>query len=150
MAIRRYAKGSRQHVQMSFEAGEFDCRCTRPECNFTLIDEDLVLALQRLHNEVLLPIHITEGFRCAARQAELRGARNADGTPKYLTANGTSSHELGMAADLRTGKHSGVELEALARKVGFKAVGVGERFIHVDTRDILTTPEKTRRWVYPY
>lgn len=150
MAIRKYRKGSNQFVQPNFQASEFDCRCKSFKCQETLIDDDLAFCLQLMHDKLMLPLHITEGYRCAIRQQELRDAKKPDGSPKYLTAAGRSPHEDGLAADVRTGKHSGADLEAVARKAGFRAVGVGKKFVHVDTRDIMTRTHKPRRWVYPY
>ena len=91
--------------------------------------------MQELRNELGAQIHVTSGFRCKGKQADLSAAG-------YETAQ-NSLHLLGMAADIRTGKHSGVEIESAARKVGFKAVGVAATWIHVDVRQ-----DKERRWFY--
>lgn len=143
MTVRRYPKGSTQYVQPNFQVDEFSCKCGTFQCQTTLIDDDLALGLQLMHNALLLPIHITEGYRCAVRQQQLRDAKNSDGTPMYETAKGRSPHEDGLAADIKAGKLSGHELEAAARKAGFLAVGRGLRWVHVDTRQ-----GKTRSWTY--
>lgn len=143
--VRKYKKGSSQFVQLNFQVDEFDCRCGTDHCTETWIDDDLALGLQLMSNNLLMPIHITEGYRCAIRQQQLRDAKNPDGSPKYKTAVGRSPHQDGLAADVKVGKLTGYELEAAAAKAGFKAIGRGKRFIHVDTR-----VGKTRRWTYPY
>lgn len=140
--IRKYKKGSEQFVQPNFQVSEFDCPCNYMSCNYTLVDDDLALGLQLLHDLLLSPIHITEGFRCEKYHADLQ--KRGYKTALY------SQHLLGKAADLKTGKHTGEQLETAARKVGFRAVGVGKRWAHIDTRDIVTRNEKPRRWEYSY
>jgi uncharacterized protein YcbK (DUF882 family) len=116
--------GSRDKVGEYFQAREFDCRCGR--CLETRIDPELIKRLDALRR-LAGPLIITSGFRCAAHQAALRGRG-------FETARGTSQHELGRAADLVSRRYAPVELEALARQVGFTAVGLAPTFIHVDLR----------------
>lgn len=160
MAVRRYPKGSKQYVQPHFQAFEFDCKCGRPECTYTDIDEDGALALELLHNDLQAKcpedeqdsfgVHINEGFRCAYRQQWLRDQKNPDGTPKYETAAGISDHEKGMAWDIRTNRHTGEALEQAAYRVGVRVVGVGRRFIHMSSRFLGQMQERIRRWTYRY
>lgn len=112
-----------------------------------------------IHNEInkdspigkpKFAIHINEGFRCELRQQQLRNAKNEDGTPKYHTSEGISTHQTGMAADIKTMYHSGAELDTVAARVGFRSIGVGKRFIHVDTRGLGQPNEKPRKWFYLY
>ena len=145
MSIRSYPRGSQVRIQPNFRALEFDCACDDSKCKTTQVDDDLVLALQLIHDKTGGPVHVLEGYRCAKRQQWLRDQRNADGTPKYQTAIGRSPHEDGRAADIKTYIHPGHELEAFAAQAGVKAIGVGKRFIHIDMRR-----DKTRRWTYPY
>lgn len=133
MALKEFPKGSEARLSESFEALEFDCPCRK--CHTTLIDMDLIEKLERLRELAGAPLYITSGFRCRNHQDELE-------RKGYETAS-LSMHLVGGAADLRTGKHTGEELEMLARAAGFLAVGVGARWIHVDLRDA-----KERRWVY--
>ncbi len=84
------------------------------------------------------PLAITSGYRCHAYQQELK-ARG------YETAVGVSQHELGRAADLVCPDLTGEELARTARACGFKAVGTGRKFIHVDLR-----ADKERAWNYSY
>lgn len=130
-----YPKGSEERLSSGFKAYEMDCPCSR--CHETPIDDELILRLQELRELLGFPVKITSGYRCEAHQADLR-------EQGCETAVGISQHQLGKAADIKTGHHTGIELEIAARKVGFVAVGVGKEFIHVDTRP------NHRAWVYSY
>lgn len=136
MAILTYQKGIHVTLTPHFISTEFDCPCKT--CKTTLIDEQLIEYLEALRGSVQSPLRINSGYRCAEYQNELR-------LRGYETATGRSTHEDGRAADvMRTdAQSSGIELEKLAREVGFKAVGVGHNWIHVDLRS-----DKERRWLY--
>jgi uncharacterized protein YcbK (DUF882 family) len=131
-----YQKGSDEQITKDFKAREFDCPCDH--CSQTFIDDELVLKLQEMRDMLAFPIKITSGYRCDHHQEELREMG-------FETARGRSEHQEGKAADIKTGHHLGVELEEAARAVGFKAVGVGKAWVHVDLRD-----DKERRWTYSY
>lgn len=134
MAILTLPKGSKALVTKDFTASEFDCPCDK--CGSTLIDLELVAGIQRMRDALRVPITVTSGYRCTLHQIELQ-ERGLE------TAKKKSTHEEGRAADISTGKHSGDQLEACARGCGFRAVGVGKMFIHIDMRD-----DKDRRWTY--
>lgn len=134
MPVRKYPKRSRERLGRHFLACEFDCPC--PNCTETLIDPELVAGLERLRDDLGVPIRITSGYRCPAHQAELASF------PRFQTAK-VSKHPEGKAADLQARGFTGPELEERARAVGFEAVGVGGTWIHVDTRR-----GKVRRWAY--
>lgn len=134
--VHSYPKDSDESLTKDFKAREFDCPCDH--CHETLIDDELVLKLQELRELLAFPIKITSGYRCEHHQEELREMG-------FETAVGKSQHELGKAADVKTGHHLGIEIEEAARSAGFKAVGVGRSFIHADLRD-----DKNRRWKYSY
>lgn len=133
MALLRLKKGDHEPVGKHFAGAEFDCPC--PSCVETLIDTDLIDRLDALRDRLGAPIRITSGYRCPAHQ-------------KFLAAHGFetakhSRHLVGEAADIWTGKQTGEQLEAAARAVGFRAVGVAKVWVHVDLRD-----DKDRRWLY--
>jgi uncharacterized protein YcbK (DUF882 family) len=130
----RYKKGSIEQVSPHFQAWEFDCSCDK--CDHTLIDEVLVKRLETMRDYLGAPIRITSGFRCDARQYDL-------GKKGYETSKGISTHQLGKAADIHAADLIGLELEKAARKAGFRAVGVGKRWVHVDVRS-----DKDRSWEY--
>jgi len=130
-----FRKNDESQVSKYFKAHEFDCPCLK--CETTLIDSELVLKLDKMREAAGSPLKITSGYRCPDHQAALK----AKG---YETAPGISQHELGKAADVvclgvtRTGQ----DLEKYAVKAGFKRLGVGLAFIHVDVK------EGSNRWQY--
>lgn len=139
--IRKYAKGTHKKVQPNLESSEFDCRCRSEECKTTLIDDDLVLAIQMLRDQLGTELFIRSGFRCAAYQADLKKRG-------YETARGVSTHELGMAADVFTRRHTGQELADLAMKVGLRRIGIADGWIHIDTKSLFQTPNEVTIWRY--
>lgn len=136
MAVLKYKKGQNGILSPHFTMSEFDCPCTN--CTDTEVDTALIDKLELFRNGVGIPVKINSGYRCANYQNDLR-------LRGYETAIGVSQHELGRAADVmrEDAQSSGIELEAIARSCGFKAVGVGHNWIHVDLRD-----DKERRWEY--
>lgn len=133
MSTITYKKNSNTTLSTHFKSREFMCPCS--DCKETIIDKILVSQLEALRTLLGSSLKITSGYRCANYQEQLR-------IRGYETAKGISQHELGKAADITDGVTPGIELEDMARRVGFKSVGVGRLFIHVDTR-----PEE-RRWTY--
>lgn len=125
--IKAYTKYSDLKAGRFFKAYEFDCGCKNPECQETLISQELLDRLDRMRIALDCPLHITSGFRCRAHQEYLKKIG-------LETATGISQHELGNAADVQTRRHKGPDLAFYARNAGFTSVGVGKRFIHVDTR----------------
>lgn len=133
--IKVYPKGSQEKVGRHFRACEFDCPCSYDDCKETRIDSELVDLLDNFRDQCGCPLLITSGCRCHRHQQDLR----EQGYP----AAKDSEHEKGEAADVKTGKQAGLELEELARKVGFRAVGVADHWVHVDTR-----MDRDRSWSY--
>lgn len=135
ISVITFKKHSDEQVSKDFKAYEFDCPCDH--CTATPIEMKLIEMLQVLRDEIGFPVKITSGYRCAAYQEDLKRRG-------YETAKGISQHELGAAVDIKTGHHTGEELEKFARQVGFMAVGVGKHWVHIDLR-----PEH-HRWTYTY
>ena len=123
-----------KQLSTHFSLDEFKCPCGN--CKIVEIDMELVDKLERLRSLLGSKLTITSGYRCQDYQDQLtlRG---------YETSKGTSQHTLGMAADVMNGIATGQELAGCAVQAGFKAIGVGNNFIHVDLR-----ADKERRWTY--
>jgi uncharacterized protein YcbK (DUF882 family) len=78
---------------------EFACHCTHPACSRTPVDFELPTAIQECvdwflaqDNHVLykrIAVHINSGYRCTAHNNKVTDSKS-----------GTSTHTLGMAADL--------------------------------------------------
>lgn len=116
-----------------FRAFEFDCPCRN--CQSTLVSEELLLKLQVIRDILKSPIKINSGYRCEEHQKELEALG-------YETAP-YSQHLRGCAADIQSIPYPGVYLERVAKQAGFRAIGVGQSWIHVDTRK-----DKDRQWEY--
>jgi zinc D-Ala-D-Ala carboxypeptidase len=132
--MKSFPKGSHEKVGKWFKAFEFDCSCQ--ECSFTFIDETLVSRLDQIRDSVGAPLVITSGYRCDHHQNKLKESG-------HRTAVGRSTHQDGKAADIRCKNISGADLANHAEAVGFKAIGIANSWIHVDTRT-----GKRRRWTY--
>lgn len=128
-------KGHKIEFADHFRSNEFDCQCSYEDCFFTTVSYSLILRLDKLR-EMLGPIKVTSGYRCQRHQDDLRMSG-------IKTVTKPSTHQRGSAADVKTGRHTGAELEEAARSVGFKAIGVATDWIHIDLRN-----NKERRWVY--
>jgi hypothetical protein len=89
----------------------------------------LALALEKLRAELRVPISITSGFRNFATNKAVGGATK-------------SRHLVGDAADISIGNHDRRKLLQAAINAGFRGIGLGKTFLHVDLR-----PAKT---VWPY
>ncbi len=132
MSVISFKKGSKAQVSTHFVSNEFDCPCV--DCRVTLVDKILVSQLEAMRTLLGSKLQVTSGYRCQDYQDQLalRG---------YETAK-NSQHLLGKAADVTNGVATGVELEEIARRVGFTSVGVGKHFVHLDLRP------GYRRWAY--
>jgi zinc D-Ala-D-Ala carboxypeptidase len=130
-----YPKDSTDQLSEHFNQKELACKCTRPECDFTIVHMELINRLETLRTLVGHPVIITSGYRCERYQAVLAAAG-------FQTAKGISTHTEGMAADIKVRHLSGEDLEKLAREAGFESVGVAKTWIHVDIRP------GHRRWTY--
>jgi uncharacterized protein YcbK (DUF882 family) len=129
----RWNKGDRLPVGAHFKTWELECRCSLPTCKEQMIASELIHKLDKLRDELGEPLYVRSAFRCAGHQANLRAGG-------LQTAKGTSTHELGQAADIAA--RDMTRLEELAAKY-FLAIGTARTFLHVDLR-----ADRVRRWPY--
>ena len=126
--IRQYslAKDSKTYLAPCFQVKEFACRAA----DTILIDDELVVLLQCIREHFGAKVHITSGYRTAAHNAAVGGAKS-------------SQHLLGRAADIRVEGVSVEDVAAYAESlmpdwggVGRYPVKVGRAtgWVHVDTR----------------
>ena len=134
MAIKQYslAKDGARQLSPAFKVREFRCR---DGSDVVMIDESLVVLLQCIREHFGKPITITSGYRTAAHNAAVGGAKS-------------SQHLLGRAADIRV---QGIPVEQLAAYAETCLPGTGGigryppragravGWVHVDTR-----PAKSR------
>ena len=128
MSIREYSmtRDSTRQLSPSFRVREFACKGS----DVILIDDELVVLLQCIREHFGKPVTITSGYRTAAHNAAVGGAKS-------------SQHLLGRAADIRV---AGVSVEDVAvyaeslmpdwGGVGRYPVKAGRAtgWVHVDTR----------------
>lgn len=126
--IKTFQKHNVTHLTDDFCAYEFDCPCSRVECDQTFISMTMIEKLQKMRARTGFPITITSGTRCAAHQQDLRDKG-------VEMSKGPSSHEKGIGCDIVCGAFSGGQLADIARECGFKNIGIAKRFIHVDERE---------------
>lgn len=121
--VNRYPKHSSTKLSERFTTNNFDCGCTKPDCDTTYVDSDLVASLEALW--ILSGgFSISSGFRCTYWN------EHEEGKPG-------SQHLQGKAADLHPKKLHPVELARMCNSVAsFRGGGVGTypSFIHVDVR----------------
>ena len=113
----------------NFRSKEFECPC----CGRVDIDMGFIHKLQRTRFLVDLPFRINSGFRCEEWNLKVGGSNN-------------SAHLRGYAADVAC-YNDQVRWYIVERaiEVGFKRIGIGASFIHLDCDPSLPTP---RIWVY--
>lgn len=119
-----FKKGENISCGKHFVSKDFDCHCLRPECNFTLHDDNLNAALDALW-AFSGPFKIDSGYRCEAHNKEVGGVNN-------------SQHLLGKAADCRSLRsYNGNLMARYAEEVPEFAnggIGIYPHFAHCDVR----------------
>lgn len=136
MAIKEYSltKNGNKSLAPGFKVREFRCR---DGSDAIMIDQTLVVLLQAIREHFNKPITITSGYRTAAHNAAVGGAKS-------------SQHLLGRAADIQVRGVSVEDVAAYAESLMPAWGGVGrypvkagraKGWVHVDTR-----PNKSR-WV---
>ena len=117
-----------------FDRSEFACHCG---CGFDTPDPVLIEALEALRGLLGgVPIHVSSGCRCEARNAKVGGAPRTDESPG-------SQHMYGKAADIAVDGVKADDVAKMAEQVKeFADGGIGRyaTFTHVDVRG------KKARW----
>lgn len=126
MAIKTYKRGSSAKLSANFTVREFDCK-GKGCCSTTLIDEKLVVYLQKLRDYFKKPIIIESAYRCPVHNA------------KVSNASSKSKHMEGCAADIYIEGVSPAEIAKQAETIGVKGIGLYDsaadgHFVHIDTR----------------
>lgn len=104
-----------------FTNSEFACKCGRDNCDaLTQPNQDLVAKLNGMRETLGRSIVINSGLRCKSYNAKVGGVSD-------------SQHVLGEAADLKVpGSRDRFKLVEAAYQAGFRRIGVGKTFVHVD------------------
>lgn len=134
MAIKQYslAKDGAKLLAPGFKVREFRCR---DGSDAIMIDQTLVVLLQAIREHFGKPVTITSGYRTAAHNTAVGGAKS-------------SQHLLGKAADIQVADTTVEAVAAYAESLMPDWGGVGrypvkagrtKGWVHVDTR-----PNKSR------
>ena len=135
MAIKQYslAKDGARQLSPAFKVREFRCR---DGSDTIMIDQTLAVLLQAIREHFNKPITITSGYRTAAHNKSVGGAKS-------------SQHLLGKAADIQVADTTVEAVAAYAESLMPDWGGVGrypvkagraKGWVHVDTR------AKKSRW----
>lgn len=114
------------YISDYFDPSEFECPCCG--INYKISDLlSLTIPLEKIRNDIGLPIIISSGRRCSKHNDEL-----SDSVPN-------SQHVCGIACDIYAETVSPIILAMLAFRYGFRSIGIGDTYIHVDMRDFGTS-----------
>lgn len=112
-----------------FKRSEFCC----PHCGANNIKDELIDKLEAVRQIYGKPMYINSGYRCPAHNAAVGGVAE-------------SAHVDGVAADIGcTFATDRLKLVDIAISKGFRRLGVGATFIHLDISE--TLPQDVL-WVY--
>lgn len=135
-----FKKGDMDFLSTYFHTSHFQCKCSNKECVDQKISKELINKLEQLRGSCGWAIEITSGFRCEKQQAYIRKSGQSTVVATH------SSHEDGLAADIRAPSHNIHELNRFIEPL-FDNIGTAINFTHVDVRP--KKPDGTkRRWVY--
>ncbi len=112
-----------------FKSSEFKCPC----CGKVIVSGWLIHLLNKVREALGLPMIVSSGYRCKKWNKKKGGKKN-------------SAHRRGTAADIKcTNSAMRYLIIKYAFEVGFKRIGVGGDFIHLDVDGELPTEVL---WVY--
>lgn len=103
----------------NFKVREFACK---DGTSRTKVDRDLLKLLQQIREHFGQPLVINSGFRTAAYNSKVGGAK-------------ASYHLSGQAADIRISGIAPIKIAAYAESLGVQGIGLYASFTHVDTRN---------------
>lgn len=119
--VKEFKKGENTALSQNFTTREFDCK-GKGCCEKTLIDTDLVSALQQIRAHFGKAVIINSGFRCEKHNSAVGGARS-------------SLHKKGQAADIQVKTVEPIEVARYAESIGVKGIGLYYWGCHIDTRE---------------
>lgn len=115
--VKTYKKGEDVQLSKNFHLKEWECSCSN--CTETLVDLAHVAKLQKLRQDLGVPITITSAYRCPAHNKMVGGSPN-------------SQHLKGTATDIQV---KGMDPTAVQDACEhFDGLGRYDTFTHVDSR----------------
>lgn len=121
-----WKKGEKKSLSKHFSTVEFECKCSYPECIDQIVEQELINRLEKIREEIKMPLKINSGFRCTAYQKHLRDTKASTVVAKK------SQHELGAACDATCSIPHDDFLKICEKY--FTAIGLAKNFLHLDTR----------------
>jgi lysozyme family protein len=116
-----YLRGENIMLADNFHLSELECKCG---CLATIVNTKHMENMQKLRDQIGLPIHVHSGFRCHLYN-KLERPYGVGGVEK-------SQHRMGCACDITV---KGMSIAELAKACSwFDGLGVYNSFIHVDSR----------------
>ena len=133
MELHILKKGIKKQLTKNFNSSEFECPCSR--CTVIKVDMSHIRKLQKLRDDLGVPIRITSGYRCPAHNQEIGGANN-------------SQHKHGMATDIKVAGMDPSEVADACEH--FNGLGRYDSFTHIDSRINRTRwDERTKKEYLP-
>lgn len=135
----RIFKHDHEQLSQHFNSSEFQCPC----CQYTIIDTELIILLEKVRSLVTIPLKINSGYRCPRHNAAEGGAP-------------LSRHLMGMAADITwAGAVLNLKENSIFRQqlpsvsvtwnTKLYGIGWGANFVHVD---VDVSRKQLTQWVY--
>lgn len=126
MGYKYFTKGVAVKVSDHFYSTEFDCHGNGC-CSQTVINEDLIVLIEKIRTFFDAPITITSPYRCQIHNSRINGAPG-------------SRHSRGDAADIVVKGVAPRKVAQFAESIGVLGIGLYETssdgyFVHIDTRN---------------
>jgi uncharacterized protein YcbK (DUF882 family) len=119
--VNGYKKGISAKLSAHFSTTEFDCHCSRPSCDITYVDDDLIKFLEEKRDMVGKQFNVLSGFRCTAHNHEVGGKPG-------------SQHLQGKAADLQFPLNDILDYVDFFKDADGLGIYRKKHFLHVDVR----------------
>lgn len=120
-----------------FTPKELACKCGGRFCQGEYFhNPEFLDGLEILRSAVGQPLVVTSGRRCVGHNARVNGAEQ-------------SQHKVAIAGDISLMGHDPADLARHAVRAGFRGIGFGSSFLHLDwraTRTAFHYPDGARRW----
>ena len=116
--VKSYKRSDKVQLSKNFRLDEFKCKCGK--CDPILVDDQLIVWLQKLRDHFGKSINVNSGYRCKTHNASPK----VGGSP-------SSHHVKGMAADIRVEGITPEEVAKYAESIGIKRIGLYDNFVHI-------------------
>lgn len=116
--VQKYKRKEKLQLSENFRLDEFKCKCGK--CDPILVDDQLIIYLQKIRDHFGKRVNVNSGYRCAKHNADPK----VGGSP-------SSHHVKGMAADIRVEGVTPEEVARYAESIGIQRIGLYDNFVHI-------------------